>query len=64
MSQIRKGGMKQSETDSLLIILKNQQLIMKALFVVMKTMAGDQALAEELKQQAKDSYDYIQARET
>jgi len=57
-----RSQMKQSEIDNLLI-LKNQQVIMKALFVVMKSMAGDMTLAEELKEQAKSNYDYIAARE-
>ena len=54
--------MKQFEIDNMMI-LKNQQLIMKALFVMMKSMAGDINLAEELKAQAQDNADYIKARE-
>ena len=57
-----RSQMKQSEIDTMLI-LKNQQVIMKALFIVMKSMAGDMTLAEELKEQAKSNYDYIAARE-
>lgn len=54
--------MKRNEFDALLI-LKNQQVMMKALFEVMKTMAGNMAVAEEIKQQAKESFDYIRGRE-
>lgn len=36
---------------------------MRAMFVMMKTMAGDMEVAEEIKAQAKANYDYLTSRE-
>lgn len=57
-----KNPIKPCDID-LLMVLKNQKVMMRAMFVMMKTMAGDMEVAEEIKAQAKVNYDYIVARE-
>jgi hypothetical protein len=49
--------------NDVLMILKNQKVIMRGMFIIMKSMAGDMEVAEEIKAQAKLNYDYITSRE-
>lgn len=57
------GPKKNHSEQDMLMILKNQKVMMRAMFVMMKTMAGDMEVAEEIKAQAKINFDYLASRE-
>lgn len=60
---IESSTVELSLNDVQLMTLKNQQIIMKALYIMAKTMVGDMNLAEELKQQSKDNFEYLRKQE-